>query len=58
MKYISIDQAEGINGIISKCKCDCGQAYKIETIDVYGNLDEVVVCDECYENASFFNQYK
>lgn len=57
MRYITIDQAEGVNGTISKCKCQCGTAYKIESIDLYGNIEEVIVCDTCHELATFLEQY-
>lgn len=57
MRYITIEQSKDLVGIVSNCKCDCGDTYKIEAINLYGNTEEVIVCDTCHELAPFLEQY-
>ena len=57
MKYCTIEQAEKINGETSKARCLCGETYKIEYLDEYANPTEAIVCDSCYENEDFINQF-
>lgn len=57
MRYITVEQSNGITGLVTNCKCCCGDTYKIETIDLYGNIEEVIVCDTCHELAPLLEQY-
>ena len=57
MRYITIEQSRNLAGDASNCKCDCGDTYKIESVDLYGNIEEVIVCDTCHELAPFLEQY-
>ena len=57
MKYCTTEQAEKLNGETSRATCPCGETYKIELLDEYANPIEMIVCDSCYENEDFINQF-
>lgn len=53
-KFITTEQAEigNFQGQTKQTKCDCGDSYAIITND-----EELIVCDACYENASFKEKF-
>lgn len=56
-KYISMALAEFVEGPTHPAQCSCGETIAIQTTGEYGTPCTVIICDACYDAASWYDQF-